>query len=68
MPTEVSSRYVRHYDHLIDHHQALDTETGDIVAMKRIKLNDNNEEGVPFTCIREVSMLKELNHHPNVVR
>jgi cyclin-dependent kinase 1 len=40
-------------------------KTGEAVAMKKIKL-DNEEEGVPSTAIREISLLKELQH-PNVV-
>jgi len=41
-------------------------KTGEIVAMKKIRL-ESEEEGVPSTAIREVSLLKELNH-PNIVR
>jgi cyclin-dependent kinase 2 len=37
------------------------------MALKRINL-DNEEEGVPCTAIREVSLLKELSYHPNVVK
>ena len=33
--------------------------------MKKIRL-ESEEEGVPSTAIREVSLLKELNH-PNIV-
>ena len=33
--------------------------------MKKIRL-ENDEEGIPSTAVREVSMLKEL-HHPNIV-
>ncbi|OXB69828.1 UNVERIFIED_CONTAM: hypothetical protein H355_013034, partial [Colinus virginianus] len=40
--------------------------TGQVVAMKKIRL-ENEEEGVPSTAIREVSLLKELCH-PNIVR
>lgn len=40
--------------------------TGQIVAMKKIRL-ESEEEGVPSTAIREISLLKELRH-PNIVR
>lgn len=43
-----------------------DAGTGDVLAMKRMKLQDE-EEGVPSTAIREVAILKELDH-PNVVK
>lgn len=40
--------------------------TGEVVAMKRIKLG-SNEDGIPSTAIREIAVLKEL-HHFNVVK
>ena len=40
-------------------------KTGQIVAMKKIRL-EAEEEGVPSTAIREISLLKELQH-PNIV-
>merc|ERR1719352_1936413 len=40
--------------------------TGEIVAMKKMKL-DAEEEGVPSTAIREIALLKELSHQ-NVVK
>lgn len=40
--------------------------TGEIVALKRIRL-DGDSEGVPSTALREISLLKELKH-PNVVQ
>ena len=46
--------------------QGKNKKTGEIVAMKKIRL-ESEEEGVPSTAIREVSLLKELNH-PNIVR
>nr|AAA16056.1 crp [Dictyostelium discoideum] len=46
--------------------KAKNRETGEIVALKRIRL-DSEDEGVPCTAIREISLLKELKH-PNIVR
>lgn len=40
--------------------------TGQIVAMKKIRL-ESEDEGIPSTAIREISLLKELQH-PNIVR
>jgi serine/threonine protein kinase len=47
-------------------YKAQNKETGEIVALKRIRL-DNEEEGVPCTAIREISLLKELKH-PSIVK
>jgi serine/threonine protein kinase len=41
-------------------------KTGEIAALKKIKL-ECEDEGVPGTTLREVSLLKELQH-PNVVQ
>lgn len=40
--------------------------TGEIVALKRIRL-ETEDEGIPSTAIREISILKELQD-PNIVR
>ena len=40
--------------------------TGSLVALKKIRL-ESEDEGVPATAIREISLLKELQHD-NVVR
>eukprot|EP00775_Hariotina_reticulata_P006675 gene6675-6899_t len=47
-------------------YKARDTRSNRIVALKKIRL-EQEEEGVPSTAIREIALLKELNH-PNVVR
>jgi len=39
---------------------------GDIVAMKKVKI-DAEEEGIPATSIREISMLRDIQH-PNIVQ
>ncbi len=41
-------------------------KTGTIVALKKIRL-ETEDEGVPSTAIREISLLKEMRHQ-NVVR
>lgn len=46
--------------------KATDRETGDVVALKKIRL-DAEDEGIPSTAIREISLLRELKH-PNIVR
>lgn len=37
-----------------------------LVAVKRIKM-DGEGEGMPSTAMREISILKELQPHPNIV-
>ena len=43
-----------------------DQVTGEIVALKRIN-TEAEENGFPITAIREVKILKALNH-PNIVQ
>jgi len=47
-------------------YKSKNVEAGDFVALKRIKL-DSEDEGLPATAIKEISLLKGLNH-PNIVR
>lgn len=42
-------------------YKAKDNSTGQMVALKRIRL-DSEADGVPSTAIREISLLKELDH------
>jgi serine/threonine protein kinase len=46
-------------------YKAKDTLTNDTVALKQIRL-ENEDEGIPSTAMREISILKELKH-PNIV-
>lgn len=47
-------------------YKAKNKDNGQIVALKRIRL-DSDDEGVPCTAIREISLLKELQHR-NIVK
>ncbi|ESN96676.1 hypothetical protein HELRODRAFT_68175 [Helobdella robusta] len=46
--------------------KAKNRETQEIVALKRVRLDDD-DEGVPSSALREICLLKELNHK-NIVR
>ncbi|WVQ79056.1 cyclin-dependent kinase 1 [Cryptococcus sp. DSM 104549] len=48
-------------------YKAKDLSTGNIVALKKIRL-EAEDEGVPSTSIREISLLKELSKDDNIVR
>ncbi|OQR99415.1 cell division protein kinase, partial [Thraustotheca clavata] len=47
-------------------YKAKDRVTGEIIALKKIRL-EAEDEGIPSTAIREISLLKELQHI-NIVR
>ena len=47
-------------------YKAKDNKTTDLVALKKIRLQAE-EEGIPSTAIREISLLKELQHK-NIVK
>lgn len=47
-------------------YKARDKNTNEIVALKRVKI-DNNQEGFPLTSLREITILMKLNH-PNIVK
>ncbi|CAB3986929.1 cyclin-dependent kinase 2 [Paramuricea clavata] len=47
-------------------YKARNKENNEMVALKKIRL-DTESEGVPSTAIREISLLKEMNH-ANIVR
>ena len=46
-------------------YKARDLHTNEIVALKRIRL-EVEDEGIPSTALREISLLQELRH-PNIV-
>ncbi|KNE62994.1 CMGC/CDK protein kinase [Allomyces macrogynus ATCC 38327] len=69
-----SCRSVEHYEKLnrIDEgaygvvYRARDRSTGEIVALKRLKL-DQERHGFPVTALREISSLLRLRAHPHIV-
>lgn len=48
-------------------YKALDNRTNTHIALKKIRLDDE-DEGIPATAIREVSLLKEVADHGNIVK
>ena len=46
--------------------KAMCKTTGDMVALKRIKVSED-DEGIPPTALREISLLLDLNDIPNIV-
>jgi len=46
---------------------AKDQKTGELVALKKILL-EPEDEGIPSTAIREISLLKELSNNANIVK
>jgi len=47
-------------------YKGVNEKTGEVIALKKIKL-ETQSEGVPSTTIREISVLREIDH-PNVVK
>lgn len=46
-------------------YKAKDRDTGELVALKKVRL-ENEKEGFPITAVREIKILRQLNHE-NVV-
>ncbi|XP_033639289.1 cyclin-dependent kinase 12-like isoform X2 [Asterias rubens] len=46
-------------------YKARDKQTGELVALKKVR-TDNEKEGFPITAVREIKILRQLNH-PSVV-
>lgn len=47
-------------------YKCLDRSTNEIVAVKQIRM-EREDEGIPATAIREISILREINHR-NIVK
>jgi serine/threonine protein kinase len=48
-------------------YKGIDRETGQVVAIKKVKFEQEEDEGIPATTLREISALKQLKHR-NVVQ
>lgn len=48
-------------------YKAKHKKTGDLVALKKIRL-ECDDEGCPSTAVREISILRELRNHPFIVQ
>lgn len=47
--------------------RAFDIHRRKTVAIKKVKLENCDDEGLPATSIREISILRKLKHHANIV-
>jgi serine/threonine protein kinase len=47
-------------------YKCIERSSTEIVAVKKIRM-EIEDEGIPSTAIREITILKELNH-PNIVK
>jgi serine/threonine protein kinase len=48
-------------------YKARDRVTRNVVALKKIILHHEKTDGFPLTSLREISTLKQLSSHPNIV-
>jgi serine/threonine protein kinase len=48
-------------------YRAVDRESGRMVALKRVILHNEKQDGFPLTSLREIAALKKLSH-PNCVK
>lgn len=47
-------------------YKCIEKSSQEVVAVKKIRM-EMEDEGIPSTAVREISILKELNH-PNIVK
>jgi len=48
-------------------YRGIDKATGRMVALKRVILHNEKQDGFPLTSLREIRMLKLIGRHPNCV-
>jgi serine/threonine protein kinase len=47
--------------------KAMDKDRQQVVALKKVRMHNEND-GFPITSLREINILSELNHHPNIIK
>ena len=47
-------------------YKAIDLQNNKLVAMKKMFLNIDDEEGIPSIVLREIQLMKAFNH-PNIL-
>jgi cell division cycle 2-like protein len=47
-------------------YKAKDKKTGEIVALKKVKM-EKEREGFPMTSLREINILLSFDRHPSIV-
>lgn len=43
-------------------YRAIDRDNGKMVALKRVTLHNEKQDGFPLTSLREIRMLKMISH------
>lgn len=49
-------------------YRAVERSTGTMVALKKVILHNEKQDGFPLTSLREIRMLKKVSQHPNCVK
>jgi serine/threonine protein kinase len=49
-------------------YRAINRKTSEVVALKRIILHNESQDGFPLTSLREVKVLRMCQNHPNIVK
>ena len=47
--------------------KAMDKDRQQVVALKKVRMHNEND-GFPITSLREINILSDLNHHPNIIK
>ena len=71
MTKDCTEKYRINFTTFIPHLQVIlarNTETGEVVAIKKISIRNTSKPGLPDNVLREIKSLELVSHHPNIVR